>query len=141
MKRSKYDPKVEHDIVKERIFNMLDPNKSEIDSVVTKKQRSTFSIKDKPDITLNSHSDKVEFAGSEKEETIIEVETSETINEGSVLKWKAFKGLCRTLYLIVPESSKAWVLELCLEGKIKAIIGTYSILADGSIGEINLGIK
>ena len=141
MTKSKYDPKVEHDIVKEKIFNMLDPNKSEIDSVTTKKQRSTFSIKDKPDITLNSHNEKLEFAGSEKEETIIEVETAEAINEGSVLKWKAFKGLCKTLYLIVPEPSKAWVLELCLEGQITVIIGTYSILPDGSIGEINLGIR
>lgn len=141
MKKSKYDPKVEHDAVVAKIFSLLDDNKNEIDTVKTKKQRPTYSRGDKPDIILypikSVEKEIVDPKESEKAEIIIEVETESSINDKSFEKWKDFEDIAKTFYLVVHENCKDSVINICLDNDISAIILAYPILEDGTIGNIN----
>jgi hypothetical protein len=109
----------EHDSVIQAAFNNLDKINHRV--YTNPNQQKNTSINEQyPDIIITP-------AGDNTVKFVIEVETSDSVNNGEVQQWKTYSQLGGTFYLLVPFASKSTAELLCRQNGIKARFGTYRI--------------
>jgi hypothetical protein len=107
----------EHDHVIQAAYNNLDKINHRVYTNPSQ-QKNTRINGQYPDIIITPFGDNtVKF--------VIEVETSESVNNNEVNQWKSYSKLGGTFYLLVPYSSKALAELLCRQNGVKARFGTY----------------
>jgi hypothetical protein len=109
----------EHDNVIQAAYNNLDKVNYRV-YTNPNQQKNTSINGHYPDIIITA-------ANENTAKFVIEVETSESVNNIEVQQWKTYSHLGGTFYLLVPYSSKALAELLCLQNGIKARFGTYRI--------------
>lgn len=107
----------EHDKVIQAAFNNLDKVNHRV-YTNPNQQKNTSINGHYPDIIITAANDNIA-------KFVIEVETSESVNNIEVQQWKTYSHLGGTFYLLVPYASKALAELLCLQNGIKARFGTY----------------
>jgi hypothetical protein len=119
----------EHDKVIHAAYDELD--KVNHDVYINPGQSNKTSVAGYyPDIIItNKGENSVKF--------IIEVETSDSINQNEVSQWQNFSTkISGTFYLLVPFDCKNIAEILCRQNGIKARFGTYKKDSSGSINSI-----
>lgn len=132
IKKSKYNQRDEHDIVRQlaysKIFENYDSMSDSIPKIASILHSTNYRII-APDITVsNKERNKIEI--------IYEIEIEETVNIRSIEKWKIFYEKCESFYLIIPQGLKERADNLCAKNGIIAIILEYSIDKEGKIENI-----
>lgn len=128
--KSKYEPKIEHDIVVQIAFNKLNRSNLVLMPHFSSLAFATDLRSKKPDIIVYDRE------ADNQKAFIYEVEVAESVNENSVQKWKEFYEDCKTLYLIVPEEYQEKADKLCAINGIIAIILVYIVNEEGKIETI-----
>lgn len=128
MKKSKYSPKDEHDIVLYKLINILDSSKNDIYPNILK-ERTTKLNSLIPDIILTKKNET-------QVEIILEVETAETVSVDQIPKWTSFSKEALNFYLIVPKNMKKEAEELCFNNQVTCNVLSYLINEEGGIEEI-----
>ncbi|MCF8257565.1 MAG: hypothetical protein K9J06_08435 [Flavobacteriales bacterium] len=107
----------EHDSVIQAAYNNLDKVNHRV--YINPNQQKNTSINGfYPDIIITPASDNtVKF--------VIEVETSESVNNIEAQQWRTYADLGGTFYLLVPFASKTLAELICRQNGIKARFGTY----------------
>lgn len=107
----------EHDAVIQTAYENLDKVNHNV-YINPNQQKNTSVNGHYPDIIITAANDNnVKFT--------IEVETSDTVNQGEIQQWRTYSQLGGTFYLLVPYSTKSLAEVLCRQNNIKARIGTY----------------
>lgn len=107
----------EHDSVIQTAYNNLDKINHRV-YINPNQQKNTNIDGQYPDIIITPANDNtVKF--------VIEVETSESVNNNEVQQWRTYSQLGGTFYLLVPFASKTLAELLCRQNGIKARFGTY----------------
>lgn len=109
----------EHDSVIQTAYNNLDKINHRV-YTNPNQQKNTSIDGQYPDIIITTANDNtVKF--------VIEVETSDSVNNNEVQQWRTYSQLGGTFYLLVPFACKALAELLCRQNSIKARFGTYRL--------------
>jgi hypothetical protein len=109
----------EHDSVIQSAYNNLDKLNHRV-YTNPNQQKNTSINGHYPDLIITLANDNtVKF--------VIEVETTDSVNNAEVHQWRTYSQLGGIFYLLVPFTSKALAELLCRQNGIKARFGTYRI--------------
>lgn len=112
-----YNNQNEHDSVIQAAYNNLDKLNHRV-YINPNQQKNTSINGHYPDLIIT-------LANDNNVKFIIEVETSDSINNTEVQQWRTYSQLGGTFYLLVPYASKTIAEVLCRQNGIKVRFGTY----------------